>query len=58
MKQRKKLHQNFNGMNNFQIFVNSYFHKHMLDISEKAGVITNSSPYISLEHKEYIEKKK
>ena len=44
-------------MNNFRIFDNSYFHKHMLDISEKAGVITNSSPYMSLEHKEYIEMK-
>ena len=44
-------------MNNFRIFDNLYFLKHILVISEKAGVITNSSPYISLEHKEYIVKK-
>ena len=40
------------------IYNGSYFHKHMLDISKKAGVITNSSPYMSSEHREYIEKLK
>jgi hypothetical protein len=28
----------------------------MLDISKKAGVITNSSPYINFLHKEYLDK--
>ena len=35
---------------------NSYYHIHMLDISKKAGVITNSSPYINFLHKEYLDK--
>ena len=39
-----------------KIIDNSYFHRHMLDISNKAGVITNSSPYMNLLHKEYLDK--
>ena len=53
LKSKSRLYKKYNDSN---IFDNSYFHRHMLDISKKAGVIRNSSPYMSLEHREYIEK--
>ena len=55
LKSNNRIYQKYNDSN---ILNNSYLHRHMLDISKKAGVITNSSPYMSLEHREYIEKLK